>query len=152
MIHYEVIDKRGTYTRFTDATHFQDILMSATDELITRSIYVISIIKSESGSNHLDDWYFKPISESWNPESERKLKALSSEYRHMVLGNAPGHVWVLRHYNSEKIQELSYKLHITKDIDINEYREQLETISIEKVINHQDLVALLCVSLSTATL
>jgi len=152
MIHYEVIDKRGTYTRFPDAIHLQDILMSATDELIARGIYAISIIKSESGSNQVDDWYFKPISESWNPESERKLEALSSEYRHMVLGNVPGHVWVLRHYNSEKIQELSYKLHITKDIDINEYREQLETISIEKVINHQDLVVLLCVSLSTMAL
>jgi len=152
MIHYEVIDKRGTYTRFSDAIHLQDILMSDTDELIARGIYAISIIKSESGSNQVDDWYFKPISESWNPESERKLEELSSEYQHMVLGNVPGHVWVLRHYNSEKIQELSYKLHITKDIDINEYREQLETISIEKVINHQDLVVLLCVSLSTMAL
>jgi hypothetical protein len=148
MKYYEVIGKEGTRTRYADITGLLYILTSNTNELIAQGIHVISIIDSESGSNQVDDWYFKPISESWNPESERKLEALSSEYQHMVLGNVPGHVWVLKHYNSEKIQELSYKLHITKDIDINEYREQLETISIEKVINHQDLVALLSESYS----
>ena len=152
MVHYEVINKIGTYARFPDTASLQDILMSDTNELISQGIHVISVIKSESGSNQVDDWYFKPMRESWYPESERKLEELSSEYCQMLSFNPSGHVWVLRNYNSEKIPELSYKLHITKDIDINEYREQLETISIEKVINHQDLVALLSESYSKAVL
>ena len=152
MVHYEVVDKQGTRTRYTDITGLLAILTSDTNELIAQGIHVITIIDSESGSNNIDNWYFKPISESWYPESESKLVELSSEYHQMVLGNVPEHVWVLRHYKSETIQELSYKLHITKDIDINEYREQLETISIVKVITHKDLATLLCVSLSTSPL
>jgi len=175
-MHYEIIDKQGQHTRCPDITNLQAILKVAdTNTLISLGFHVISIIKTktkietktekekeieteieietECANNNVnvDDWYFKPINESWYPESERKLAELSSEYRQLLLsnitnhtpGNIPNHVWVLRHYNSEKMQELAYKLHISKEIDINEYRKQFEAISIEKVINHQDLMALL---------
>ena len=40
-----------------------------------------------------------------------------------------------------------------KDIDIYEYRKQFDAISIEKVINHNDFMALLCeTGENTATL
>lgn len=163
MVHYEVIDKLGQHKLYTDITSLQAILSAAdTNTLIARGIHVISIIKSESGNNHVDvdDWYFKPISDSWYPESEIKLAGLSNEYHQMLSsntpnhtpGNIPSHVWVLRHYNSEKMQEINYKLHISKDIDINEYRKQFDAISIAKVINHQDLMTLLTDSHSNTPL
>ena len=104
---------------------------------------MISIIGSKCGNNTVDDWYFKPISNSWYPESEQKLAKLSKEYQQMLSYNTPNHVWVLRNYNTQKIQELIYRLHIIKDIDINEYRTQFDTITIEKVINHKDFMTLL---------
>jgi len=70
----------------------------------------------------------------------------------MVSSEPQGHVWVLRNYKTEKMQELSYRLHIIKDIDIHEYRRQFEAISIEKVINHQDFAALLYESYSNDTM
>jgi len=150
MMHYEVISKIGKHTRFSDITSLQAVLSADTNTLISRRIHVISIIKSESTSEspntRMDDWYFKPISESWYPESESKLAELSSEYRQMIQSNTPNHVWVLRNYNSEKMQDINYKLHITKDIDIYEYRKQFDAISIEKVINHLDFMTLLCES------
>ena len=80
MVHYEVIDKLGQHTLYTDIASLQAILSADTNTLIARSIHVISIIKSESGNNHVDvdDWYFKPISDSWYPESEIKLAGLSN--------------------------------------------------------------------------
>ena len=157
MVHYEVIDKLGQHKLYTDIASLQAILSAAdTNTLIARGIHVISIIKSESGNNNSDDWYFKPISDSWYPESEIKLAGLSNEYNQMLssntTGNTPTHVWVLRHYNSEKMQEINYKLHISKDIDINEYRKQFDAISIAKVINHQDLMTLLTDSHSNTPL
>jgi hypothetical protein len=171
-MHYEVISKMGKHTRFPDITSLQAVLSADTNTLISRRIHVISIIKSESASEpasesasesesesasesasesesvntHMDDWYFKPISESWYPESESRLAELSSEYRQMIQSNTPNHVWVFRNYNTKKMQNLNYKLHITKDIDIYEYRKQFDAISIEKVINHNDFMALLCES------
>ena len=149
---YEVISKMGKHTRFPDITSLQAVLSADTNTLISRRIHVISIIKSESASEsasesvntHMDDWYFKPISESWYPESESRLAELSSEYRQMIQSNTPNHVWVFRNYNSEKMQDINYKLHITKDMDIYEYSKQFDAISIEKVINHHDFMALLC--------
>ena len=150
MMHYEVINKMGKHTRFPDITSLQAVLSADTNTLISRSIHVISIIKSEStaesANNQIDDWYFKPISESWYPESESRLAELSSEYRQMIQSNTPNHIWVFRNYNNDKMQELSYRLHITKDIDINEYRKLFDAISIEKVINHNDFMKLLCAS------
>lgn len=168
-MHYEVISKMGKHTRFPDITSLQAVLSADTNTLISRRIHVISIIKSESTSEsasesasestsesvntHMDDWYFKPISESWYPESESRLAELSSEYRQMIQSNTPNHVWVFRNYNTKKMQDISYKLHITKDIDIYEYRKQFDAISIEKVINHHDFMALLCeTGENTATL
>ena len=77
---------------------------------------------------------------------------LSSNTPNHTPGNIPNHVWVLRNYNSEKMQEINYKLHISKNIDINEYRKQFDAISIAKVINHQDLMTLLTDSHSNAPL
>jgi hypothetical protein len=169
-MHYEVISKMGKHTRFPDITSLQAVLSADTNTLISRRIHVISIIRSasesasksesesesesasESANTHMDDWYFKPISESWYPESESKLAELSSEYRQMIQSNTPNHVWVFRNYNSEKMQDINYKLHITKDIDIYEYRKQFDAISIEKVINHHDFMALLCESGNNSTL
>jgi len=150
MVHFEVINKLGKHTHFPDTTSLQAILTADTNTLIASGIHVISIISSRNGNNHVDDWYFKPISESWYPESETKLAQLSNEYQQILLSNTPGHVWVLRNYNSEKMQELSYRLHITKDINIHEYRKHFEAISIEKTINHQDFVTLLSDSHSNA--
>lgn len=135
MVRFEMIDKYGKHTHIPDITSIQTILAADTNKLIARGMHLISIIHSE---NDVDDWYFKPISESWYPESEHKLEALSSEYRQMKLSHTPGHVWVLRNNNSEKIQELSYRLHIIKDIDIHEYRRLFEAISIEKIINSNE--------------
>ena len=167
MVHYEVLDKQGQHTLYPDIASLQAILSAAdTNTLISLGFHVISIIKTktktelENNNVCVDDWYFKPISESWYPESESKLAGLSNEYQQMLSSNTrgntpiniPSHVWVLRHYNSEKMQDIAYKLHISKEIDINEYRKQFEAISIEKVINHQDLITLLTDSHSNTLL
>jgi len=151
-----MIDKYGKHTPIPDITSLQAILAADTNTLITRGMHLISIIHSENTRTDtiinydVDDWYFKPISESWYSESENKLDALSSYYHQMKISNTPGHVWVLRNNNSEKIQELSYRLHIIKDIDINEYRKLFEAISIEKIINSNELATLLTDSSSNA--
>lgn len=156
MVRYEMIDKYGKHTPIPDITSLQAILAADTNTLIARNMHLISIIHSENTridtikNYYVDDWYFKPMSESWYPESENKLEALSSKYLQMKLSHTSGHMWVLRNNNSEKMQELSYRLHIIKDIDIHEYRKLFEDISIEKVINHQELSVLLSNSFSNS--
>lgn len=141
MVSYEMIDKYGKHTPIPYITSLQTILAEDTNTLIARRMHLISIIQSKNGQT--ENWYFKPISETWYPESEATLEALSGEYRQMKLSRTLGHMWVLRNHKGEKMQEIDYKLHITKDISIQEYRQLFESLSIDKVINHQELYDLL---------
>jgi hypothetical protein len=149
MIYYEVIDKHGIHTKFTDVNQLLALVKNNTNWLIASAIHVVSIIHSENENNHIENWYFKTAFDSWNPESEMKLAQLSNEYKEIAATKTPGHIWVLRNFNTDKMQELSFRLHITKDLDISEYRKQFETTSIEKVFNHHDFIALLCDSVAT---
>lgn len=147
--HIEIISKQGKVTKYYNLSTVLDILADV-KQILEMQIHVISIVEKDAndGSRESADWYLKTIDNEWYPESEARLKLLSSEYRAIVdnhvSGDIPdGMVWVLRNYKTEAMQEIDYKLHITRDIDIYQYRRLFECNSIQRVIAHGDMMGIL---------
>lgn len=151
--HIEIISKQGKVTKYYNLSTVLDILADV-KQIQEMQIHVISIVEKDAndGTKECADWYLKTIDDKWYPESEARLKSLSSEYRNMVDNHVScdipdiildSMVWVLRNYKTDTMQGLDYKLHITRDVDIHQYRRLFECNSIQRVISYGDMMGIL---------
>jgi hypothetical protein len=145
MHHIEIIDKQGKITKYTDIQCVLNILADA-KLILQRQIHVISLVEKESndGTRICTDWYLKTIDEQWYPESEARIKSMSKEYCDMVNNHIlDDFVWVHQNYKQEDMQGIDFKLHITREIDIHQYRSLFESTSIRQVISHSTMQRIL---------
>ena len=151
MTQYEITYKNGQTKIFLDVASLLDTLA---DKPTIESIGICEISIKSNKDGTRQKWIYKSPSDKWYQETEEKIQKMSSTYREMIANQsreaqAHSHVWILwgidLEMNFNALNELAYQLHITRDLNIDEYRVQFELLNIQKVISHQEILDMLAI-------
>ena len=134
---YEIISHYGKKMIYTSLNAVLEVINNP-EEL--KKIIVIMINKNGESKT----WFYKSLARDWYLESEEKLCSMSDEYKQIYSENMEDkHVWVYRDLPANNLNEIEFKLHITRDLDIHQYRVKFESLSIQKVATHQEFLDML---------
>ncbi len=140
-ITYQIISNYGKTTFYNKLEDILDILQNKNAR---KDIILVTIIKKNNGNTITQYWYYKSVTQIWYPETENKIMELSGEYKEIYENkNIDKHVWILRYLTPEDVQSLSLKLHLFKEINSNQYCVLHESLSIQKIVNHDEFINIL---------
>jgi len=133
----EIISEYGKKMIYSSLASALEVI---TNQDLVKKIIVVIIIKDGKSKT----WFYKSLSQDWYSESEDILCELSEEYKNIYnLKLMDKNVWVSRELPHEKLADIDFRLHITKDLDIHQYRVLFESLSIKSVATNQEFLDML---------
>ena len=133
----EIISEYGKKLIYSSLSSVLEVI---TNPDLVKKIIAVIIIKDGTEKT----WFYKSLANDWYLESEDKLCELSTEYKNIYNSKLTDkNVWVYRELPAAELADIDFRLHITKDIDIHQYRVKFETLSIQSIATNQEFLDML---------
>jgi hypothetical protein len=133
----EIISDHGKKLIYSSLSSVLEVI---TNPDLVKKVIVVIIIKD--GISKV--WFYKSLANEWYLESEEKLCEISDEYKNIYNSRLTDkNVWVCRELPGNELADIDFKLHITRDLDIHQYRVKFESLSIQSVSSNEDFLEML---------